>query len=58
MYACENVGARITTKEKNQIIAAVTSGDYMSVSDFVRQAVREKLERENTKEQPKEKNKE
>jgi len=46
MYACENVQGRITTKEKDQIISAVMRGDYMSVSDFVRQAVREKIERE------------
>jgi len=46
MSNCENIQGRITSKERNQIVTAVKHGDYMTVSDFVRQAVREKLERD------------
>ena len=35
--------ARITKKEKDSITDLVEDGVYMSLSDFVRQAVREKL---------------
>ena len=35
--------ARVTKKEKDSITDLVEDGTYMSLSDFVRQAVREKL---------------
>ena len=35
--------ARVTKKEKSRILNLVDEGAYMSLSDFVRQAVREKL---------------
>jgi len=35
--------ARVTKKEKSRILGLVEDGAYMSLSDFVRQAVREKL---------------
>jgi len=35
--------ARITKKEKDNILRLVEKGSYMSLSDYVRQAVREKL---------------
>ena len=35
--------ARVTKKEKERILHLVDEGTYMSLSDFVRQAVREKL---------------
>ena len=35
--------ARVTNKEKEKILDLVEDGAYMSLSDFVRQAVREKL---------------
>ena len=35
--------ARITKKEKDSITNLVEGGAFMSLSDFVRQAVREKL---------------
>ena len=34
----------ITLKMKKQIDELVEEGDYLSLSDFIRQAVREKLE--------------
>jgi len=34
---------RITKNEKDEILQIVDDGAYMSLSDFVRQAVREKL---------------
>lgn len=34
---------RITQKEKDRILTLVESGAFMNLSDFVRQAVREKL---------------
>ncbi len=39
-----NVSAKISRTEKTRIIEAVKNGDYLNVSDFVRQAIREKLE--------------
>lgn len=38
-----NIYARITKREKDSIQDLVEDGAYMSLSDFVRQAVREKL---------------
>jgi len=35
--------ARVTKKEKDSILSLVEDGAYMSLSDYVRQAVREKL---------------
>ncbi len=35
--------SRITLKERNKINALVKAGDYMSMSDFIRQAIRAKL---------------
>ena len=35
--------ARITKKEKDRILKLVDNGTYMSLSDFVRQATRDKL---------------
>lgn len=35
--------ARVTQKEKERILELVENGTYMSLSDYVRQAVREKL---------------
>ena len=34
---------RITQREKDRILGLVKHGSYMTLSDFVRQAVREKL---------------
>jgi Arc/MetJ-type ribon-helix-helix transcriptional regulator len=38
-----NVGSKIPVAVKQCIIKVVQEGDYLSVSDFVRDAVKEKL---------------
>jgi len=34
---------RVTMKEKERIMKEIENGEYMNITDFVRQAVREKL---------------
>lgn len=39
----KNIGAKLTLKEYNEINKLVDNGIYLSTSDFVREAIREKL---------------
>jgi len=39
----KTISTSITKKERDRIMVLVEDGAYMSLSDFVRQAVREKL---------------
>jgi len=47
METVENttISTRITMKEKTKIIKIVNQGEYLNISDFSRQAIREKLAR-------------
>jgi len=39
----KHIGTKVSAKEYEKIIKLVKSGEYLSVSDFVREAIREKL---------------
>jgi hypothetical protein len=39
----ENVASKIPTKVKRCLVAAVSEAGYLSISDYVRHAIKEKL---------------
>jgi len=40
----KHLGTKVSAKEYEKIVKLVESGEYLSVSDFVRESIREKLE--------------
>jgi Arc/MetJ-type ribon-helix-helix transcriptional regulator len=40
------IGSKIPQLHRNAILAAVSNGNYLNSSDFIRDAIKEKLQRE------------